>query len=78
MGAEGPTAAGPAPAPAPAGRRVLTPAPCLAQRFAAHHDVHVWFVAHPKQLQQWKGEPPGLYDISGSAHFVNKARAPPV
>lgn len=24
------------------------------------------------QLQQWKGEAPGLYDISGSAHFVNK------
>lgn len=42
------------------------------KRFAQHHDCHVWFVAHPKQLQQWKGDPPGLYDISGSAHFVNK------
>ena len=42
------------------------------KRFAAHHDVHVWFVAHPRQLSMWKGEPPGLYDISGSAHFVNK------
>ncbi|GAQ90211.1 hypothetical protein KFL_006140010 [Klebsormidium nitens] len=42
------------------------------KRFAQHHDCHVWFVAHPKQLQQWRGEAPGLYDISGSAHFVNK------
>eukprot|EP00850_Spirogloea_muscicola_P006984 SM000034S12738 [mRNA] locus=s34:435986:444507:- [translate_table: standard] len=42
------------------------------KRFAQHHDCHVWFVAHPKQLQVWKGEAPGLYDISGSAHFVNK------
>jgi len=42
------------------------------KRFAAHHDVHVWFVAHPRQLQNWRGEPPGLYEISGSAHFVNK------
>ncbi len=36
------------------------------------YDVHVWFVAHPKQLQSWKGDPPNLYDISGSAHFINK------
>ena len=42
------------------------------KRFAAHHDVHVWFVAHPRQMHNWKGEPPGLYEISGSAHFVNK------
>ncbi|CAM6106005.1 unnamed protein product [Calypogeia fissa] len=42
------------------------------KRFAQHHDCHVWFVAHPKQLQVWRGEAPGLYDISGSAHFVNK------
>jgi hypothetical protein len=45
------------------------------KRFAQHNDVHVWFVAHPKQLQQWKGDAPNLYDISGSAHFVNKADA---
>jgi len=43
------------------------------KRFAQHHDVHVWFVAHPRQLRDWKGEAPGLYDISGSAHFINKA-----
>ena len=42
------------------------------KRFAAHHDVHVWFVAHPRQMHQWRGGAPGLYDISGSAHFVNK------
>lgn len=42
------------------------------KRFAQHHDCHVWFVAHPRQLQVWRGEAPGLYDISGSAHFINK------
>jgi hypothetical protein len=35
--------------------------------------VHVWFVAHPRQMREWKGQPPNLYDISGSAHFINKA-----
>ena len=43
---------------------------------ALHHQtagVHVWFVAHPRQLREWKGQPPNLYDISGSAHFINKA-----
>ena len=24
-------------------------------------------------LQGWRGDPPNLYDISGSAHFINKA-----
>lgn len=42
------------------------------KRFAQHHACHVWFVAHPKQLHQWVGGPPNLYDISGSAHFINK------
>ncbi|KAL8214618.1 hypothetical protein R6Q57_004067 [Mikania cordata] len=42
------------------------------KRFAQHHSCHVWFVAHPRQLQQWNGKPPNLYDISGSAHFINK------
>ncbi|KAK2658257.1 hypothetical protein Ddye_004790 [Dipteronia dyeriana] len=42
------------------------------KRFALHHSVHVWFVAHPRQLHQWVGGPPNLYDISGSAHFINK------
>ncbi|GMH26054.1 hypothetical protein Nepgr_027897 [Nepenthes gracilis] len=44
----------------------------LVKRFAQHHSCHVWFVAHPRQLQGWGGEPPNLYDISGSAHFINK------
>ncbi|EHA8589094.1 putative Twinkle, chloroplastic/mitochondrial [Cocos nucifera] len=42
------------------------------KRFAQHHSCHVWFVAHPRQLQHWGGGPPNLYDISGSAHFMNK------
>ncbi|CAD5169375.1 unnamed protein product [Musa acuminata subsp. malaccensis] len=42
------------------------------KRFAQHHACHVWFVAHPRQLQNWRGYPPNLYDISGSAHFINK------
>ena len=37
------------------------------------YGVHVWFVAHPRQLQNWHGQPPTLYDISGSANFINKA-----
>ncbi|XP_030549191.1 twinkle homolog protein, chloroplastic/mitochondrial [Rhodamnia argentea] len=44
----------------------------LIRRFAQHHSCHVWFVAHPRQLHNWVGEPPNLYDISGSAHFINK------
>lgn len=26
-------------------------------------------------LQNWQGQAPNLYDISGSAHFINKVRA---
>ncbi|XP_027352791.1 twinkle homolog protein, chloroplastic/mitochondrial isoform X2 [Abrus precatorius] len=44
----------------------------LIKRFAQHHGCHVWFVAHPRQLHNWVGSPPNLYDISGSAHFINK------
>ncbi|ERN14768.1 hypothetical protein AMTR_s00032p00034370 [Amborella trichopoda] len=44
----------------------------LVKRFAQHHQCHVWFVAHPRQLQNWNGGAPNLYDISGSAHFINK------
>ncbi|KAL0352746.1 UNVERIFIED_CONTAM: Twinkleprotein, chloroplastic/mitochondrial [Sesamum angustifolium] len=42
------------------------------KRFAQHHACHVWFVAHPRQLHNWIGGPPNMYDISGSAHFINK------
>lgn len=43
------------------------------KQFAMTNSVHVWLVAHPKQLNAWKGAAPTLYDISGSAHFNNKA-----
>ena len=43
------------------------------KRFAQMNGVHVWFVAHPKQMIDYRDEPPRLYDISGSAHWVNKA-----
>jgi twinkle protein len=45
------------------------------KRFAQNHGVHVWFVAHPAKLQRENGgrPVPTLYDISGSANWVNKA-----
>jgi twinkle protein len=47
------------------------------KRFAQAHGVHVWFVAHPQKMQRDKDTGkipvPTLYEISGSAHFVNKA-----
>lgn len=53
---------------------------CLStmRRFARHHRVHLWLVAHPTKLKldQDGNEPvPTLWDISGSAHFRNKADA---
>lgn len=43
---------------------------------AQNNNVHVWFVAHPRQLYDYSTDrPPSLYDISGSAHFYNKADA---
>ncbi len=44
--------------------------------FAQSHDVATFLVAHPKMMQRGdKGviSPPRGYDISGSAHFNNKA-----
>lgn len=51
---------------------------CLSKirRFARHHNVHLWLVAHPTKLARDHdgNEPvPTLWDISGSAHFRNKA-----
>lgn len=46
------------------------------RRFARHHNVHLWLVAHPTKMRRTdEGEEPvpGLWDISGSAHFRNKA-----
>lgn len=46
------------------------------RQFARRHGVHVWVVAHPAKLYRDKDgnyPVPTLYDISGSAHFRNKA-----
>lgn len=45
------------------------------KRFASVHGVHVWFVAHPAKMKPEGGKTPvpTLYEISGSANFVNKA-----
>jgi twinkle protein len=46
------------------------------KRFAQTNGCHVWFVAHPAKLRRddsGKLPLPTLYDISGSAHWVNKA-----
>lgn len=46
------------------------------KRFAARHGVHVWLVAHPAKLYADRGRElpaPGMYDISGSANWANKA-----
>ena len=43
------------------------------KRFAQAHDVHVWFVAHPAKPDPGSDREPGLYSISGSAHWNNKA-----
>jgi len=44
------------------------------RRFARTRDCAVWLVAHPTKLMREDGKlpSPGLYDISGSAHFANK------
>lgn len=48
------------------------------KKFAREQDVHVWVIAHPTKLPRPKnpGDPepiPGLWDISDSAHWRNKA-----
>jgi twinkle protein len=45
------------------------------QMFARFNDILVILVAHPKKMQKQgnRFEVPTLYDISGSAHFYNKA-----
>lgn len=50
------------------------------RRFARENGVHVWLVAHPAKLRKEKNERgemaypvPTPYDISGSAHWRNKA-----
>ena len=47
------------------------------RRFARNYGVHTWIVAHPAKMQKDKETGdypvPTPYDISGSAHFRNKA-----
>lgn len=46
------------------------------RHFAMNSGVHVWFVAHPAKLRpnsDGNTPVPSLYEISGSANFVNKA-----
>jgi twinkle protein len=43
------------------------------KRFAKQFDVAFWIVAHPTKPQEGKARVPGLYDISGSANWANKA-----
>jgi len=45
-------------------------------RFSKKHDLLIFLVAHPRKLQKNKDgffDVPTLYDVSGSAHFYNKA-----
>lgn len=52
---------------------------CLKRlrQFARRNKIHIWLVAHPAKLYRNKDDGnypvPTLYDISGSAHFRNKA-----
>ena len=43
------------------------------KRFAKQSDVAVWVVAHPTKPHEGTKKIPGLYDISGSANWANKA-----
>jgi twinkle protein len=48
----------------------------FVRQFARDWEVHVWIVAHPKQMQKDKDGKincPRPYDVSGSAHWYNKA-----
>lgn len=46
------------------------------RRFARFNGIHVWIIAHPTKLiknSEGKYDPPTMYDISGGAHWRNKA-----
>lgn len=48
----------------------------VIRRFARKHKLSAWIVAHPQKLQRDKSGQypiPSLYDISGGAHWNNKA-----
>lgn len=42
------------------------------KRFARQYDVAFWIVAHPAKPLDGTRKAPGLYSISGSAHWANK------
>lgn len=51
---------------------------CLSKirQFAKRNGVHIWVVAHPRNLVKDKDgnyKPPTMYEISGGAHWRNKA-----
>jgi len=44
--------------------------------FAKRNAIHIWIIAHPKNLTKDKDgnyKPPTMYEISGGAHWRNKA-----
>jgi twinkle protein len=46
------------------------------RQFARRNGVHIWVVAHPRNLQKDDHggyRPPTMYEISGGAHWRNKA-----
>ncbi len=46
------------------------------RRFARLNQIHVWVIAHPRNLVKDKSgdyRPPTMYEISGGAHWRNKA-----
>jgi twinkle protein len=46
------------------------------RRFARMNSVHIWIVAHPRNLIKDKNgdyRPPTMYEISGGAHWRNKS-----
>jgi len=46
------------------------------RQFSRRNGVHIWVIAHPRNLQKDKSgkyQPPTLYEISGGAHWRNKA-----
>jgi twinkle protein len=46
------------------------------RRFARFNGIHIWIVAHPTKLiknADGNYDPPTMYDISGGAHWRNKA-----
>ena len=47
----------------------------MMKRFAKQNDIALWVIAHPSKPSQVyaKSKMPGLYDISGSANWANKA-----